>query len=88
MSDVNHAVAVIGRLEEAQAELELALQLERQALLARDRAALMLPEGWEYERARKRVFIAKAKEALAASQFEAIPLSILMECGEGEVHHP
>ena len=78
MSDVKNAVAIIGRLEEAQAELELALQLERDALAARDNAARFLPEEWEYQRARKRVFIAKAKEALAASEFEAIPFSTLM----------
>lgn len=89
MSDVQNAVAVIGRLEEAQAELQLALQLEREALAARNVAAwAVLPEEWEYQRARKRVFLAKARHASAASEFEAIPLETLMECGEGEVHHP
>ena len=80
---MNNAVAVMERLDEAQAELETALRLEREALAARDMAALaVLPEEWEYQRARKMVFIAKAREAKAAEEFSQIPLSELMDCAE------
>ena len=80
---VNNAVAVMARLDEAQAELELALRLEREALAKRDMAAwAVLPEEWEYQRARKMVFLAKARAAKAAEEFGEIPLSELMDCAE------
>ena len=80
---VNNAVAVMNRLDEAQAELDTALRLEREARAARDMAALaILPEEWEYQRAKKIVFLAKARAAKAAEEFEKIPLSELMDCAE------
>ena len=83
MSDVNNAVAVMARLDEAQAELQMALRLEREALAARDMAALaILPEEWEYQRAKKIVFLAKERAAKASEEFEKIPLSELMDCAE------
>ena len=83
MTDVNNAVAVMNRLDEAQAELETALRLESEALAKRDMAAwAILPEEWEYQRAKKIVFLAKARAAKAAEEFEKIPLSTLMDCAE------